>query len=295
MPCRKTHSTVDTLNLSQAGIRTRYASLKQHMTIQINASFAFELDQPTDVLVQFEAAALPEQQILSSHTDMSQAQHFARVGAQDGIGERIWLRAQGEFEVSYRAEVDLKRQSVDLPNIAALEPHLLPGEAIPYLLDSRYCPADRFQSFVESEFAETSGGARIDAIRHWIAKHLAYVPGASGPYTDAAETFIMRKGICRDYAHLMVTLARASTIPARYVACYAPGVDPPDFHAVAEVFLADPEHQDGGTWQLVDATAMADPLNTVKIGIGRDAADVSFLTSFGANNFLRSNVNVKEI
>ena len=264
------------------------------MTIEITASFAFRLEQPTDVLLQFEAADLPEQTILSSDTRMSDAEHCARVGAQDDIGERIWLRANGTFEVDYSAKVQLQRQQVDLPTLPALAPHLLPGEAVSYLLDSRYCPADRFQSFVEAEFSGTSGGARVDAMRKWIASHLSYVPGASGPYTDAAETFIMRKGICRDYAHLLVTLARASTIPARYVACFAPGVTPQDFHAVAEVFLADPEHEDGGTWQIVDATGMADPLKTVKIGIGRDAADVSFLTSFGPNNFLRSKVDVRE-
>lgn len=264
------------------------------MPIRINASFAFELDQPTDVLLQFEAAALPEQQILSADTQLSEAMHCARVPAQDDIGERIWLHAEGRFDVRYSAELELNRQAVDLPSIAALEPHLLPGEAVQYLLDSRFCPADRFQSFVESEFAGTRGGARVDAIRQWISEHVSYVPGASGPYTDASDTFIARKGICRDYAHVLVTLARASTIPARYVACFAPGVNPPDFHAVAEVFLADPEHDDGGTWQLVDATGMADPQKTAKIGVGRDAADVSFLTSFGPNRFISSNVAVTE-
>lgn len=264
------------------------------MPVRIHASFAFELDQPTDVLLQFEAAALPEQAILSADAQLSEAMHLARVPAQDDIGERIWLRADGRFDVHYKAEVELDRQAEKLPALSALEPHLLPGEAVQYLLDSRFCPADRFQSFVENEFAGTSGGARVDAIRQWIAQHLSYVPGASGPYTDASDTFIARQGICRDYAHLQVTLSRASTIPARYVACYAPGVDPPDFHAVAEVFLADPEHADGGTWQIVDATGMADPQKTVKIGVGRDAADVSFLTSFGANRFISSNVEVSE-
>ena len=75
---------------------------------------------------------------------------------------------------------------------------------------------------------------------------LAYVPGSSGPHTTALDSFIERRGICRDYAHILIALARASTIPARYVACYAPGVDPPDFHAVAEVFLNDPESYEGG-------------------------------------------------
>ena len=69
-------------------------------------------------------------------------------------------------------------------------------------------------------------------------------------------------------------------------------MEPPDFHAIAEVFLSDPETEGGGTWQLVDATGMADPAETVKIGVGRDAADVSFLTSFGPNNFRRSSVKV---
>ncbi|QFT76905.1 transglutaminase family protein [Erythrobacter sp. THAF29] len=264
------------------------------MPIRIDASFAFELDQPTDVLLQFEAAPLPEQSILSADTRIGKTMHQARVAAQDGIGERIWLRGEGRFDIEYTALVDVNRQTVDLPTVPALEPHLLPGEAVQYLLDSRFCPADRFQSFVQSEFGGTTGGARVEAIRAWIAHHLSYVPGASGPHTDASDTFIGRQGICRDYAHLLVTLARASTIPARYVACYAPGVDPPDFHAVAEVFLADPEHEDGGTWQIVDATGMADPVKTVKIGVGRDAADVSFLTSFGPNRFISSNVGVSE-
>ena len=262
------------------------------MPLQVSTQFAFELDQPTDVLLQFEAADLPEQSLTASNTTLPDAQHCARIAAQDDIGERIWLRADGRVDVGYQATLDIHRQRVDLPAIAALPPHLLPAEAVQYLLDSRYCPADRFQSFVEAEFSGTSGGARVDAIRQWIAHHLSYVPGASGPYTDASETFIARQGICRDYAHLLVTLARASTIPARYVACYAPGVTPQDFHAVAEVFLADPEHEDGGTWQLVDATDMAEPAQTAKIGVGRDAADVSFLTSFGANRFLYSNVEV---
>jgi transglutaminase-like putative cysteine protease len=96
---------------------------------------------------------------------------------------------------------------------------------------------------------------------------------------------VERRGICRDYAHVMITLARAAAIPARYASVYAPGVEPPDFHAVAEVFLADATIPGGGAWHLVDATGMADPANMVKIGVGRDAADVSFMTVFGCAEF----------
>lgn len=262
------------------------------MPISIQTSFAFELDRPTDVLLQFEAAAIPEQEILSAETRMSEAEHCARVAAQDDVGERIWLRAQGRFEVDYSAEVQPNRLLPDIATLEMLAPHDMPGEAVQYLFDSRYCPADQFQPFVEAEFGGTAGGARIAAIRDWIAANFSYQPGTSDARTTAADSFIERRGICRDYAHVLVTLARASTIPARYVACYAPSVNPPDFHAIAEVFLNDPTTEGGGAWHLVDATGMADAAQTVKIGIGRDAADVSFLTSFGPNNFLRSSVEV---
>jgi transglutaminase-like putative cysteine protease len=69
-------------------------------------------------------------------------------------------------------------------------------------------------------------------------------------------------------------MARASAIPARFASVYGLGVEPQDFHAVAEVFL-------DGAWHLVDATGMAKSEEMAKIGVGRDAADVSFLTSYG--------------
>ena len=262
------------------------------MTISIHTRFAFSLDRPTDVLLQFEAADIPEHEILSSSLDMTDAEHCAHVPAQDDIGTRIWLRAQGDFEVDYRARVDPIRQLAALETLQPILPHDMPGEAVQYLFDSRYCPADKFQPFVEAEFGGTTGGARIAAIKDWIESHFTYQSGVSDARTDALDSFVERRGICRDFAHVLVTLARASTIPARYVACYAPGVEPPDFHAIAEVFLSDPETEGGGTWQLVDATGMADPAETVKIGVGRDAADVSFLTSFGPNTFRRSSVSV---
>ncbi len=265
------------------------------MTINITSRFAFEYYTPASALLQFEAAALPQQTLIECATTISPHASSVRVGAQDDIGERIWLHGSGRIEVEYSAQVTPTRTLLPLETLAALEPHQLPGEAVQYLLESRYCRADRFQSLVASEFGETSGGARIAAIRDWMGEHFEYVPGSSNPTTDASETFIKRQGICRDYAHVLVTMARASTIPARYVACYAPGVTPQDFHAVAEVFLADPAVPGGGTWQLVDATSMADLEHAAIIGVGRDAADVSFLTSFAPMGFIYSEVNVSTV
>ena len=79
--------------------------------------------------------------------------------------------------------------------------------------------------------------------------------------------------------------------PARFASVYAPDVTPQDFHAVAEVFLADPTCE-GGAWHLVDATGMASAGEIAKIGIGRDAADVSFLTSYGLAEFKDKTISV---
>ena len=265
------------------------------MTLSIDTRFRFRADEPTDVLLQFEVAAIPEQILSDVVTELSESTHIARVAAQDAIGERIWVSVDGEFSVLHRATVELNRIIADIAPLEQLAAHDLPGEAVEYLLDSRYCPADRFQSFVAEQFGSVQGGAAVLAMREWIAAHFTYTPGSSGPNTTALDSFVERHGVCRDYAHVLVTLARAAGVPARFVSCYAPRVTPQDFHAVTEVFLADPSTPGGGAWYLVDATGMARAEEIAKIGVGRDAADVSFLTSFGPTEFLDKSVSVLEL
>ncbi|MBH5323499.1 transglutaminase-like domain-containing protein [Aurantiacibacter sediminis] len=262
------------------------------MILQINSSFAFQLQQPTDCLLQFEAAPLSDQRVISANTRVSDPLQFVRVPAQDEVGERIWVRADGDVEVTYEAKVEVTRDAPDMHEFRLLKPHEMPGHAVEYVFDSRYCQADRMQNFVADRFGTYTGGDKIVAMHDWIAQNITYEPGASGPATTALDTFGDRRGICRDFAHVMIALARASAIPARYTSCYAPGVSPQDFHAVAELFV---EHDgDGGKWRIVDPTGMADPAETVKIGIGRDAADVSFMTTFGFAQFQSNSVDVRE-
>jgi len=244
------------------------------MKLAIHAQLDYNFAHPTDVLLQLEAAAIPEQSIEAANIAVSENRHFARVPAQDTIGERIWLRVQGRLTVDYQATVSINRLLTDCLSLPAVPPHQLPGETVQYLMASRYCPSDQFQTFVDAEFGGLEGGARVIAMRDWIEKKFAYVPGVSNAGTTALETFVMRQGICRDFAHVMITLTRASGIPARMASVYALGVEPQDFHAVAEVFL-------GGEWHLVDPTGMAQEAAMAKIGIGRDAADVAFLTAYG--------------
>ena len=99
------------------------------------------------------------------------------------------------------------------------------------------------------------------------------------------RAFVQRQGICRDFAHVLICLARASAIPARFASVYAPDVTPADFHAMAEVFL-------DSAWHLVDATAMARADATAIIGVGLDAAEVAFLSSYGPMQLISQTVDV---
>jgi len=268
------------------------------MTLRISVHFACHLNQMSDALLQFEAANTHCQRRIETSARIAPMEHFSRVPAEDAIGERIWLRAQGRIDVHYDARIAIERSDPPLDALEAIPLHRLPSEAVKYLFESRYCQPTQFIDFCEGQFGHLRGGEQVTAIRDWVAGNVAYSSGASGPATSAIDTFHDRQGICRDFAHLFVTLARASNVPARYVACYAPGVSPQDFHAIAQVYLAesaghDASKQQGGSWHCVDPTGMADPQHTAIIGVGRDAADVSFLTTFGPMQFIESKVAVQ--
>lgn len=256
------------------------------MILNITAHLDYHLTQPTDILLQLEAAAQTDQIVLDTGLEMSATEHLVRVVAEDGIGERIWVRADGRLIVDYRAKVRIDRAVSEIAGLRQSPVHLLPAEMVKYLMSSRYCPADEFQNFAGAEFGDMSGGARIAAMRDWIEENFEYQPGVSNAQTTAFDTFALRQGICRDFAHVLITLARASAIPARMVSVYAFGIVPEDFHAVAEVYL-------NGEWYLVDPTGMATADTMVRIGVGRDAADVAFMTSYGVVTMNRLSVQVE--
>ncbi|MGE5721398.1 MAG: transglutaminase family protein, partial [Sphingomonadales bacterium] len=106
------------------------------MPIEITTRFSFSLERLSDVLLQFEAAAIPEQRVLANRCEMSGAEHVARISAQDDIGERIWLHVEGPFQVAYTARVEVNRLLADIGALDRLEPHDLPAEAVQYLFDS---------------------------------------------------------------------------------------------------------------------------------------------------------------
>lgn len=256
------------------------------MRVTINAKLNYRFEQPTDVLLAVEALNIPEQPILqdqlSLHPDIRR-----RDVVGDGSDRRAkWIRAEGDLDIGYTATVDVQRIVRNLDGLPVAPLHELSADVIRYLFPSRYCEADRLEDFAVDTFGHLTGGTQVRAIADWVFEHLAYVPGASNCDTSAADTFMSRKGVCRDYAHLFISFARAMGVPARMVSVYAPGIDPPDFHAIADVWL-------DGAWQLVDPSRMADVGNVVRIASGRDATDISFMTVFGAAELLEQSVSVE--
>ncbi len=130
------------------------------------------------------------------------------------------------------------------------------------------------------------GGERVLAILGWIKENLDYEFGVSNSETTAAQTFIDRAGVCRDFTHMGITLCRASGIPARAVSAYAFELSPPDFHAIFEVWLSN-------GWWLVDPTGMAPIEGLVRIACGRDAGDIAFLSTQGNCQMLSQSVRVE--
>ncbi len=258
------------------------------MRLSIDARLDYSFPEAADVLLALEAAQMPDQLLVEDKLLVGTATALTPVAGHQGIGRRIWTRGDGRFTVNYTARVDVLRETTDLGTVRAVPLNDLPGRAIHYLWPSRYCQPERMKDFVAEQFGGLEGGARVVAMAQWTRENLRYVRGCSDEHTTAADTFEQKQGICRDFAHVMISFARALDIPARMVSAYAWQLDPPDFHAVVEVYL------DGG-WYLVDPTGLAPIDGLVRIAVGRDATDISFMTIFGSATLNYQKVMVERI
>jgi transglutaminase-like putative cysteine protease len=184
----------------------------------------------------------------------------------------------GEYSVRYRAERELG---------PAAPEKLTSADLVTYTRPSRYCPSDRMGGLAMARFGSLPDvRAQVDGIVRYVAENLVYVIGAGGPNDDAIDSLLEGQGVCRDFAHLCISLCRVVDIPARFVAVYAPGLSPMDFHAVFEAAI-------DGYWYVFDATGLAPRQSLTRIATGRDAADTAFLATLGSEiEFLGSTVLV---
>ncbi len=188
--------------------------------------------------------------------------------------DRVHFSA-GTVRLRYEATVELDAFSFDPEQVLESPPAVLPMEYLVDLMPSRYCEADRFSNFAHKVFGNSRPGhLRVTEISNWIYEHLDYQRGSSNAHTSAIDTLTDRAGVCRDFAHVGISLCRALGIPARFGSAYAVGLDPPDFHAIFEAWLGD-------RWYLFDPTRQAALDGLIRVGVGRDAAEVAFANFWG--------------
>jgi transglutaminase-like putative cysteine protease len=254
------------------------------MRVRIETRLDYDFPERAESLLQIEAAVASDQTVVEERLTFDPPLDYVRRDDPVSGERRVAFEHQGRLTVVYTATVEIADREMDLAGAVQHRVAELPIETLPYLRGSRYCPSDTFETIADQKFGSLKGGERVAAIVAWIIGHLEYRP-VSDWRTTALETYVQRAGVCRDFAHLAVTLCRASDIPARVASVYALGLHPPDFHAVAEVFV-------GGRWRLLDPTGLAPIDGLVRIAYGRDAADVAFLTIFGQANMVSQSVTV---
>jgi transglutaminase-like putative cysteine protease len=171
----------------------------------------------------------------------------------------------------------------------------LPAETLLFLLGSRYCETELLMPIAWNLFGTTPmGWPRVQAICDFVNKHLTFGYPFARATKTAHEAFQERNGVCRDFAHLAVTLCRCMNIPARYCTGYlgdigVPVVDSPmDFSGWFEAFL-------DGQWYTFDARHNTPRIGRILMARGRDAADVAIATSFGVNRLASFKVWTDEI
>ncbi len=168
-----------------------------------------------------------------------------------------------------------------VPEAQQMPVEQLPDEVLLYLMASRYCETDRLTDFAWSQFGNTPPGwARVQAINTWVHNHVRFDYQQARPTKSAFDVFEEQQGVCRDFAHLALTLCRCMNIPARYATGYMgdigipPDPAPMDLSGWYEVYLS-------GKWYTFDARHNKPRIGRILMATGRDAADVAISTTFG--------------
>lgn len=251
-------------------IRLKFSITLEYQILSPNCDFVFNFHP-----------ALTDRQTVREESLTIAQQVLSQTLVHDEEGTR-YLRVQacpGVLSVSYQGLVDINHHYDDPGALREMPVAELPLDVLPYIYPSRYCQSDKFASLANYEFGTMSPGyQRVMAIRDWVTHRTKFVSGSSGSATSALETLVDHKGVCRDFAHLMIAMCRALNIPARFVSGIDYGADPAlgptDFHAYVEVMLS-------GRWYLFDPSGVTNPMGLLRLGTGRDAADVAFANVFG--------------
>ena len=255
----------------------------------VDGLLEYEVKSPSHFLFNIEAAFHAGHDVTEERLTITPSMKVRNFCDERSGNRFIRLDApRGMLSINYHARVHVTApphplQMEETPVTA------VPDNVLRYLMPSRYCESDSLSRAAQQLFGKLPPGlGRVRAIEHWIHESIDYLPGFTTSTTTAQDVFVQRAGVCRDFAHLGITLCRALNIPARLVVGYVHFAEPPqDFHAVFEAWL-------DGQWVVFDATRLAPIDRLVRIGTGRDAKDVAFATIFGDVEMVRKEVTVDE-
>ncbi len=170
----------------------------------------------------------------------------------------------------------------------------LPTDTLIFLNGSRYCETDMLTATAWQLFGHmTPGGSMVQAICDFVNRHISFGYGHARATRTAADAYREQVGVCRDFAHLAITLCRCMNIPARYVNGYLGDIGVPansapmDFNAWFEAYIE-------GGWHTFDARHNELRIGRLPIARGRDAADVPMLQTFGPHTLLSFSVTTEQ-
>lgn len=257
------------------------------MNFHVSSELEYKLNNPATFLFSLKCLQTGGQKVSNEVLKTTAGVQVEDFHIESGMNRftRIKTTAPGMLTVNYQADVTTSYKIVNLSEMPAQPASDLDPEGLPFLFPSRYCQSDILRQTACEMFGGITGSYNVaTAISEWIFNNISYVSGSTGETSSAVDTLEQRKGVCRDFAHLGITLCRAMNVPARYATVYAYQLNPPDFHACFEVFV-------DGWWYLFDPTHLA-PLNgLVRIATGRDAADAAVCTIFGDPKLMKSVVS----
>jgi transglutaminase-like putative cysteine protease len=250
------------------------------LALKAGCTFGLESVQPATAIVQVAPCLEPGVAIMRESWESSATRHSYL----DQYGNRCerFEIAAGSTEITYEAQLVIScAADVIEPDAREVPVAALPDGVLSFIMPSRFCLPDELGHEAWQRFGGlTPGWGRVQAIVDYVHDQLEFVPGASNPWTTAADAYRARQGVCRDFAHLAITFCRALNIPARYVFGYLPDIgvphplEPMDFAAWFEAYL-------DGRWHTFDARNNTPRIGRVVVGRGRDAIDVALITSFG--------------
>jgi transglutaminase-like putative cysteine protease len=250
------------------------------LRLTVGCEFQLEVAQPVAAVVQVAPCPQPGVGMRRERWDAC-SDHHGYVDLYKNRCERFAIDS-GSCRIAYEAELVLTDPAdVIEPDAPETPVASLPDEALSFVMPSRFCMPDELGHEAWQRFGDLAPGwGRVQAVVDFVHGHLEFVPGASNPWTTAADAYRAGQGVCRDFAHLAITFCRALNIPARYVFGYIPDVgvppttEPMDFAAWFEAYL-------DGRWHTFDARNNKPRVGRVIVGRGRDAIDVALITSFG--------------